>query len=340
MSEPQPTPFRRRPLELADYLRGIRAGDRAVLARAVTLIESHAPRHQVLAQQLLKELLPETGKSLRIGITGFPGAGKSTLIENFGCYLVDQGHRVAVLAIDPSSSLSHGSILGDKTRMERLSQLEQSFIRPSPSSGALGGVARKTRESILLCEAAGFDVILVETVGVGQNEITVRGLTDFFLLVLIAGAGDELQGIKRGVMEMADALLVNKADGENLTRSERAKREFEITSKYISPYTSDWKVPVLTASALENKGIDTLWQTIQQFAEQTRSSGVFEAERQRQRLDWFEQLFNESLRARWLMQPGHQQRFEQLQHDVAEGALVMDALDKLFEGETDDPAFT
>lgn len=314
-------------LSVEAYAEGILARDRAVLARAVTLIESNLPAHQGKAQALLQRLGAHAGGSLRIGVTGFPGAGKSTLIEALGCYLIGQGHRVAVLAIDPSSELSRGSILGDKTRMEQLARSEASFIRPSPSGGTLGGVARKTRETLLLCEAAGYDIVLVETVGVGQNETSVRNLVDFFLLVLIAGAGDELQGIKRGVMEMADALLLNKADGENAARTELARREFALGLKYLAAYTSGWQVPVLKSSALEGRGIAELWQTVMDFSAQTRASGVFEAKRHSQRVSWFESLLQEAVLARFFAAEGRQQSYQALKADVADGRIpALDAV--------------
>ena len=330
-----------RALSVEDYVRGILGRDRAVLARAVTLIESDAPAHQSKARELIQVLgeqleSPESGMALRVGITGFPGAGKSTLIEAMGMHLIDLGHRVAVLAIDPSSALSRGSILGDKTRMERLSRSEQSFIRPSPAGATLGGVARKTRETILLCEAAGYDIILVETVGVGQNETTVRNLVDFFLLVLIAGAGDELQGIKRGVMEMADALLLNKADGDNLPRTELARREFGLSLKYLTPYTPGWQVPVLISSATEGTGIAELWQTIRDFAAVTRAGGVFAGQRRRQRISWFDALLQEAVLARFFNQPGLQQRHARLRQEVAAGECPVNAaVDELLKEENE-----
>ncbi|PKL74698.1 MAG: methylmalonyl Co-A mutase-associated GTPase MeaB [Candidatus Melainabacteria bacterium HGW-Melainabacteria-1] len=336
MSDSQPRNAARHILSADEYVQGVLSRDRAVLAKAVTLIESNAPAHQTKARQVLQSILPHAGQSLRIGITGYPGAGKSTLIEALGSLLVAHGKRVAVLAIDPSSSLSRGSILGDKTRMEQLARSEHSFIRPSPSGGALGGVARKTRETILLCEAAGYDVILVETVGVGQSEITVRSLVDFFLLVLIAGAGDDLQGIKRGVMEMADAILLNKADGENLPRTELARREFELSLKYLSPFTPGWKVPVLMSSALQQQGIEALWQTIERFAEQTQSEGIFESQRSQQRVEWFAALLQEQILAQWFKRPGVQADYQTLRQQVAAGScLVMEALDRLFESRAD-----
>lgn len=317
-------------LNAEDYIAGILSGQRSVLARAVTLIESQNPRHQELARAVLQGILPHSGKSWRIGLTGLPGAGKSSLIEALGCDLIEQGHRVAVLAIDPSSSLSHGSILGDKTRMEKLSQLEASFIRPSPSSGTLGGVARKTRETILLCEAAGYDVILVETVGVGQSEITVRQMVDFYLLVLLAGAGDDLQGIKRGVLEMADGIVFNKADGENLRRVEANRRELEMTLKYLSPFTPGWKVPVLTSSALENQGVQHIWQTIQSFAEQTQNQAIWHEQRQKQHVHWFETSAQEAILNSFFQQVGKQELFEQLKSQVEQGQLlVSEAIDQL-----------
>jgi len=319
-SEPLPVLRRAaRSPSVAEYVNGVLAGDRSMLARAVTLIESNLPAHQAKARELLSAVRPQGVASLRVGITGFPGAGKSTLIEALGCRLIDQGRRLAVLTIDPSSSLSHGSILGDKTRMAELARRPECFIRPSPSGGALGGVTRKSRETILLCEAAGYDTILVETVGVGQNEVAVRQIVDFYLLVMIAGAGDELQGIKKGVIEMADALLINKADGENLLRARRTQQEWALTMKYLSAYTPGWQVPVLLTSALEQTGIGELWQTIETFAAGQQAG--LATRRLQQELAWFESLFQEAAMARVLELPALSQRYQQLRQAVANGQV-------------------
>lgn len=319
-THPHPKAARPAPT-VAEYVQGILKRDRSLLARAVTLIESQAPAHQAKAREVLQAILPHTGQSVRIGITGYPGAGKSTLIETLGCHLIDQGHRVAVLAIDPSSARTRGSILGDKTRMEALTRRPEAFIRPSPSGGALGGVTRKSRETLLLCEAAGFDVILVETVGVGQNEITVRQMVDFYLLVMIAGAGDELQGIKKGVIEMADALLFNKADGDNKRRSEQARQEFALALKYLSAYTPDWEVPVLTASAREQVGIAELWQTCERFLAHSRENGFFEQQRQQQRVEWLREMLQEAVLTRFLQTDSISERYDELQQCVASGQI-------------------
>ncbi len=311
----------RQKLELEDYEAGVVAGDRAILARAITLIESQAPHHQEQAQQLLTRLLPRTGKSRRIGITGIPGAGKSSLIETLGCQLSDTGHRIAVLAVDPSSSLTGGSILADKVRMTKLGLRSNAFIRPSPSSGTLGGVARKTRETMLLCEAAGYDTIFVETVGVGQSEIAVRSMTDFFLVVLIAGAGDELQGIKKGVIEIADAIAINKADGENYSRAFAAQVEMARVLQYIRRTTEGWRPTAVLTSASTGLGVPELWRTIEAFCQTAKESGEWEARRRVQLIEWLHSLIQENLRTRFYSRPGIRQQLVRLENAVASGKI-------------------
>jgi LAO/AO transport system kinase len=289
------SPKKKDSLTVSDYKDGILSRNKTILARAITLIESNAEKHFDMAQALIREILPYTSNSIRIGITGVPGAGKSTFIETFGLYLIDKGKSPAILAIDPSSTISRGSILGDKTRMERLSRHEKAFIRPSPSGGNLGGVARKTKESMLLCEAAGYDVILVETVGVGQSEVTVRSMVDFFLLILIAGAGDELQGIKKGVMELADAILINKADGENIIPAEATMTIYNNVLHSLANATPGWNTQAYTCSAIYQTGIDSIWQVIQNFLSYTQKTNMFNDRRYRQTESWFESMLYEQV---------------------------------------------
>ena len=288
--------IKRKVLEVNDYVQGVLAGDRMILSRAITLIESNAPKHRKMAQEILQVLLPYTGKSIRIGITGVPGAGKSTFIEALGMNLCQRSHKVAVLAVDPSSSITKGSILGDKTRMEKLTKEQNAFIRPSPSGGTLGGVTKKSRETLLLCEAAGYDVILVETVGVGQSEITVRSMVDFFLLIVLTGAGDELQGMKKGVMEIADAILINKADGDNKAKAEMVRVEYERIIHYLRQATAGWQTHAYTCSSLTGEGINELWQIIQEYKENVTTSGIFAERRKMQTLAWVYAMVEEYLK--------------------------------------------
>jgi len=288
-------------LPLAERLAvGVRAGERRALAKAITLVESTRPEHQAEAQRLLELLLPHTGHAARVGITGVPGAGKSTFIEAFGLYLIGQGRRVAVLAVDPSSARSGGSILGDKTRMARLAAAPEAFIRPSPSGGSLGGVARRTREAMLVCEAAGYDVVLVETVGVGQSETAVASMVDFFLVLLVAGAGDELQGIKKGIIEIADALAVNKCDGDNVQRAERAAAEYRSALRLFRHQTPTWDPPVLTVSALEHRGMDRVWEAIDEYRHKLGATGELVAKRRNQQQAWLWSMLREGLEA-WFL---------------------------------------
>lgn len=285
------------------YIDGVLAGDRRILAKTITMIESSRPSHQVLAGEILEALVPRSGRAIRIGITGVPGVGKSTFIEAFGLYLTGLGKKLVVLAVDPSSSRSGGSIMADKTRMERLAINPGAFIRPSPSGQNLGGVARKTRETLMVCEAAGFDVVLVETVGVGQSETTVASMVDFFLVLMLAGAGDELQGIKRGVMELADAIAVNKADGDNVQKAEKARRIYENALHLMTPATPTWTPPVLTCSALEMTGINTLWQAAMSHHERLSATGELAKKRQKQARSWLWSLLEEGLKRRFLQHP-------------------------------------
>lgn len=320
----QPAPLahpRRRRLTVDEYVQGVREGNRTVLAQAITLIESNAPTHFATAQEVLRQLLPYTGNSMRVGITGVPGVGKSTFIEALGLHLCEQGHQVAVLAVDPSSSVTGGSILGDKTRMELLTRHPRAFIRPSPTGGTLGGVARKSRETMLVCEAAGFDVLLVETVGVGQSEITVRSMVDFFLLLMLAGAGDELQGIKKGVIEIADALLFTKADGDNKLRAQAARVEFERALRFVGAATEGWKTRVYTCSAVTGVGIAEIWAVVEQFREQTSRSGAFTSRRQQQALDWMYSMIEEQLKTAFFAHAGVKSMRRSIEQQVAAGTL-------------------
>jgi LAO/AO transport system kinase len=309
------------PLKTDAYVRGVLAGDRTVLGRAITLVESNAPGHQEQGQELLRILLPRAVDSIRVGITGTPGSGKSTFIETLGTMLTERGHKVAVMAVDPSSSVSGGSILGDKTRMERLARNPSAFIRPSPTGGTLGGVARKTRETIVLFEAAGYDVILVETVGVGQNEIAVRSLVDFFLLFLVAGGGDELQGIKKGVMELADALVVNKADGDNVVAAATARAEYARALHYLRPATEGWRTESFTASALTGDGVAAIWDVIGAFRRIVAANGVFDRRRRDQAVDWLHGLIEEGLKEMFYRHPAVADVLPGIEGGVKDGSL-------------------
>ena len=303
---------KRRVLSLDDYVEGILKGDRVILSRAITMIESANPDHFEMAQAIIERCLPHSGNSLRVGITGVPGVGKSTFIESFGTMLTGMGHKLAVLAIDPSSERTKGSILGDKTRMEALSVDPNAFIRPSPSGSTLGGVARKTRESIVLCEAAGFDVILVETVGVGQSETVVKSMVDFFLLLMLAGAGDELQGIKRGIMEMADGLIINKADGDNKAKAVGAQAQYRAALKLFPKNENQWTVPVEICSALEGFAIDKVWKMILQYEALTKSNGYFEKNRTEQNVNIFYNWINFTLQNDFYNNEAKAQEIERL----------------------------
>jgi LAO/AO transport system kinase len=320
--------YRRRQLSVDDYVQGVLGGDRTILARAITLVESNSLAHIELAQEVLKQLLPYTRQSRRIGITGVPGVGKSTFIEALGCDLCDRGHRVAVLAIDPSSSVTRGSILGDKTRMEHLARKSESFIRPSPSGGTLGGVTRKSRETILICEAGGFDVILIETVGVGQNEVTVRSMVDFVLLLMIAGAGDELQGIKKGVIELADAILINKADGDNKMRAEAARLEYTRALHYLPSVTEGWRTQAYICSSVTGEGISEIWDVIEEFYNITIESGVFASRRRSQIKDWLHAMVEEDLRIRFYNHPGVLSILPWIEQSVLERSMPVTAAAK------------
>ena len=285
----------RKKMSIEEYVEGVAKGDRMILSKAITLIESNAPKDFDKAQRVLQALLPRTGHALRVGITGVPGAGKSSFIESFGTMLCQQGYKVAALAVDPTSTITGGSILGDKTRMQNLSREPNCFIRPSPSKGTLGGVTRKSRETMLLCEAAGYDVIIIETVGVGQSETTVRSMVDFFLLVVLTGAGDELQGIKKGIMELADAIVINKADGDNLLKAKVARGQYERMIEFIRPATPGWETHAYLASAIEKTGLAELWEIIRIFREKTTESGVWKKRRDGQLLDWMNSMIDEHL---------------------------------------------
>jgi GTPase len=301
---------------------GIRAGDRAVLARAITLIESKRADHRAQAHRLVQELLRATGQAVRLGITGAPGAGKSTTIDTLGTYLTGQRHKVAVLAVDPSSSRTGGSILGDKTRMPRLAADAHAFIRPSPASGTLGGVAAKTRETMLLCEAAGYDVVIVETVGIGQSETAVADMTDFFLVLMLPGAGDELQGLKKGIVELADMIAVNKADGDNIQRAKQAAAEYRAALNILNPQSANWSPPVVTYSALTGNGIADLWDQVLAHKQKMTDSGELAARRREQQVKWMWSMLEERLTARLRGDPAVRAKLKQAEAAVAAGKLT------------------
>lgn len=320
-------PFKNRPEKkgepsIEEFTAGIKENNKTLLAMAITLVESNSASHYSKGREILKKIGPDPGKSLRIGITGPPGAGKSTIIEEIGLELLSGGHRVAILAVDPSSTLTGGSILGDKTRMERLAREDNCFIRPSPSGGTLGGVTRKSRETILLCEAAGHDVILLETVGVGQSEITVRSMVDFFALILNPGSGDELQGIKRGVMELADLIVVNKADGNNLKRAEMTKAEYSRAIHYLLPSTLGWEREVIVASALEGKGVKKIVEIAESFENNTRESGIFDRRRREQAFNWTISLVEDFLKDNFYSSNVIRDRLGEIRKQIIDGKML------------------
>jgi LAO/AO transport system kinase len=312
---------KRQEISLENYVAGILSGDISLLSAAITLVESTKPKHRELAEQIIEKCLPVSGKSIRIGITGVPGVGKSTFIESFGSLLITQGRKIAVLAIDPSSQKNGGSILGDKTRMDALSTNKNAFVRPSPAKDSLGGVARNTRETIILCEAAGYDTILIETVGVGQSEIAVNGMVDFFLLLMLAGAGDELQGIKRGIMEMADAVVITKADGDNITNSKRARTEYKNALHLFPASESNWIPTVNICSAYNNTGINDVWETIQSYQNQTTINGYFDHKRKTQSKYWMYETINEELKRTFFNNPEISKEIKRMEQEVTNGSI-------------------
>jgi LAO/AO transport system kinase len=309
-------------LNLTSLADSLRAGDRRALAKAITLVESTRADHQQAAQRLLELLLPDTGRASRIGVSGVPGVGKSTFIEAFGLHLIGKGKRVAVLAVDPSSARSGGSILGDKTRMPRLSASPDAYIRPSPSGGSLGGVARRTREALLVCEAAGYDVVLVETVGVGQSEVAVASMVDFFLVLMLAGAGDELQGIKKGILELADALAINKADGDNVEHARRAAADYRSALRLFRHTSPSWDPPVITVSAIEGKGIDKIWSVIEEHRAHLGASGELAQKRREQQQNWFWSMIDDGLKQHFLAREDVQHLLPTMEAAVADERLT------------------
>lgn len=323
-------------LDLDALAKEVREGSRLHLAKAITLLESSNLEDKAVGQELLKKLLPFTGNSIRVGITGVPGAGKSTFIETFGQMLCSQGHKVAVLAIDPSSSVTGGSILGDKTRMEALSREKNAFIRPSPSAGTLGGVHKKTRETMLLCEAAGYDIILIETVGVGQSETIVRNMVDFFLLLVLTGAGDELQGMKKGIMELADTIVVHKADGNNIVHAKRTAAEYKQILHLLQPATPGWTTRSLMASSYENTGLDKILETIFEFKQQAIENGVWNIRRNKQTTDWFKSMIHDHLIDSFYGDPDRKNLVEALEQQILQGEMtVSQGVEQLFPKEAE-----